>query len=159
MSSDFANLMRSPEEQMYAQACLDFISAILRKESGAAISAQEYITEERRYFPQPGDSAAVIRQKRNARATAMATLAQEAGRPLMVPQPPPEPAPTQTAADHGIRPHPLRPGEQVQIAQADDVPATKAQARSLLEQVGFPIVSEKIWHMCDIFSYRTSRIM
>ncbi len=79
MSSDFANLMRSPEEQMYAQARLDFISAILRKESGAAISAQEYITEERRYFPQPGDSAAVIRQKRNARATAMATLAQEAG--------------------------------------------------------------------------------
>jgi hypothetical protein len=67
MADTFANLWRTPEEQMYAQARLDFISAILRRESGAAISAGEFVTEEKRYFPMPGDSPQVIAQKRQAR--------------------------------------------------------------------------------------------
>jgi hypothetical protein len=88
MADTFANLWRTPDEQRYAQARLDFISSILRRESGAAISAGEYVTEEKRYFPQPGDSPAVIRQKRTARAEALAALSVEAGRPLALPRPP-----------------------------------------------------------------------
>jgi hypothetical protein len=82
---------------MYAQARLDFIAAILRKESGAAISAGEFVTEEKRFFPQPADSPQVITQKRQARATALAALATEAGRPLALPK---LPQPVQT--DPGI---------------------------------------------------------
>jgi hypothetical protein len=112
MADTFANLWRTPQEQMYAQARLDFIAAVLRKESGAAISAGEFVTEEKRYFPQPGDSPQVIAQKRQARATALATLSTEAGRPLQLPQPPPR---VQTPEEQGIVTVPGS-GERVRVA-------------------------------------------
>ena len=69
----------SPEQQQNAQARKNFVSAVLRKESGAAISPQEYSNEERKYFPQLGDSDAVIKQKQSARDSAIKALEMQAG--------------------------------------------------------------------------------
>ena len=51
----------------------------MRKESGAAISASEYANEEKKYFPQLGDSDAVIKQKQNSRLKAIEGLKSQAG--------------------------------------------------------------------------------
>lgn len=69
----------SPEQQQNSQARRNFISAVLRKESGAAISPQEYTSEEKKYFPQLGDSDAVIKQKQDARNSAIQALEIQAG--------------------------------------------------------------------------------
>jgi hypothetical protein len=69
----------SAEQQQNDQARRDFVSAVLRKESGAAISAQEYINEEKKYFPQLGDSDAVIKQKQESRLKAIEGLKAQAG--------------------------------------------------------------------------------
>lgn len=69
----------SPEQQQNDQARRNFISAVLRKESGAAISPTEYVNEERKYFPQLGDSAEVIKQKQEARQLAIKALEAQAG--------------------------------------------------------------------------------
>jgi hypothetical protein len=56
--------------QQLQQAKRDFINATLRRESGAVISPSEFDNGEKQYFPQLGDSAAVIQQKANNRAIA-----------------------------------------------------------------------------------------
>lgn len=58
---------QSPQEQQYFQAAQDWISAKLRKESGAAIGVEEMEKDYRTFFPMPGDSAEVIAQKQAAR--------------------------------------------------------------------------------------------
>jgi hypothetical protein len=57
------NLVLSENEQSYAQSKRDFITAILRKESGAAIGADEFANEDRKFFPQVGDKPTVLKQK------------------------------------------------------------------------------------------------
>ena len=69
----------SPEQQQVAQARINFITAILRKESGAAIGASEFATAEKNYFPKPGDDAAAIAQKQAARKTAIKAMEIQAG--------------------------------------------------------------------------------
>jgi hypothetical protein len=69
----------SAEQQQVDAARKNFITAVLRKESGAAISPTEFYTESQKYFPQPGDSAAVIKQKQNARETAIRAMEIQAG--------------------------------------------------------------------------------
>jgi len=69
----------SPEQQQVDAARKNFITAVLRKESGAAISPTEFYTESQKYFPQPGDSKEVISQKRNARETAIKAMEIQAG--------------------------------------------------------------------------------
>jgi hypothetical protein len=69
----------SPEQQKVAQARINFITAILRKESGAAIGASEFATAEKNYFPKPGDDAATIAQKQAARKTAIKAMEIQAG--------------------------------------------------------------------------------
>jgi hypothetical protein len=69
----------SPEQQQNAQARRNFISAVLRKESGASISPTEYANEEKKYFPQLGDSDQVIKQKQNSRIKAIEGLKSQAG--------------------------------------------------------------------------------
>jgi hypothetical protein len=63
-------LSSGPQQQMQ-QAQTDFMTAILRKESGAAISQGEFDTARRQYFPQLGDSPEVIQQKAQNRALAI----------------------------------------------------------------------------------------
>jgi hypothetical protein len=70
---------KTEEKQKFEQAKLDFINAKLRQESGAAISDAEYIRAEEQYFPMPGDSLAVLEQKRKNRLRVQAVLTAEAG--------------------------------------------------------------------------------
>ncbi len=69
-----------PQYQQYRQAQRDFVNAVLRKESGAAISQSEFNNAEKQYFPQPGDTPQVIAQKAKNRQTAIDTIA-NAGSP------------------------------------------------------------------------------
>lgn len=71
--------VNTDQQQSYQQAKQNFISANLRKESGAAISPEEFRTEEVKYFPQPGDGAEVIAQKARSRDLAIQGLLAEAG--------------------------------------------------------------------------------
>jgi hypothetical protein len=62
---------RSPEHQRYMQASEQWIRAFLRKESGAAIGKDEFARDFKVYFPQPGDSPDVVKQKEEARRSAV----------------------------------------------------------------------------------------
>lgn len=69
-----------PENAQKAdQAQRDFVNAVLRQESGASISDAEFANAKRQYFPQPGDSAAVIKQKAENRAVAIQGFKNSAG--------------------------------------------------------------------------------
>lgn len=74
------NYLLSPEYQQYSQAKRNFINAVLRKESGAAIAESEFTNADKQYFPQPGDSPEVIQQKRENRE--LATQLMMAGVPI-----------------------------------------------------------------------------
>ena len=67
------------EGQRYMAAKTDFITAVLRKESGAAISVSEFEKEDRKYFPQPGEGPEVVEQKRKARARALQSMIAQSG--------------------------------------------------------------------------------
>jgi hypothetical protein len=63
--------MSPAEQQQLMQAKRNFINAVLRRESGAVISADEFANAERQYFPQIGDSRPVIEQKARERRVAI----------------------------------------------------------------------------------------
>jgi hypothetical protein len=69
----------SEAQQQVNQAKSNFITAVLRKESGAVISDSEFDREDRKYFPQVNDSPAVIKQKENARKLAIKAIEVQAG--------------------------------------------------------------------------------
>jgi hypothetical protein len=73
----------TPSDQQAEQAQRDFGNAILRQESGAAIGAQEFDNLRKQYFPQPGDSQAVITQKARNRQLAIQGLNTNAGKARM----------------------------------------------------------------------------
>ena len=61
------------------QAERNFLNSILRRESGAAISATEFESGEKQYFPRPGDDATTLEQKRQNRETQIKNLEKSAG--------------------------------------------------------------------------------
>jgi hypothetical protein len=69
----------SADQQKVQNARINFITAILRKESGAAISPTEFATAEKLYFPAPGEDATVIKQKQKARDLAIKAMKVQAG--------------------------------------------------------------------------------
>jgi hypothetical protein len=69
----------SPAQQQVLQAKRNFITANLRKESGAVIGAEELDMEDQKYFPQLGDSEAVKAQKKKSRETAIRAMEIQAG--------------------------------------------------------------------------------
>lgn len=83
-----ANKALPAKEQKAEQAQRDFISAVLRQESGAAIADSEFKNARRQYFPQPGDSADVIAQKAANRALVIEGFRDNAGGHM---QPAPKP--------------------------------------------------------------------
>lgn len=72
-----ANWTQSGEQQQVEQGQRDFINAVLRRESGAAIADSEFANARQQYFPQPGDSPEVIAQKRKNREIATAGVLAE----------------------------------------------------------------------------------
>lgn len=71
------NLMLSGAGQQAEQAQRDFVNAVLRRESGAAISASEFENARKQYFEQPGDLPAVKAQKAANRRLAIAGMEAE----------------------------------------------------------------------------------
>lgn len=65
------NASQSADQQSVEQAQRDFVNAVLRRESGAVISPQEFNNARQQYFPQPGDEPQVIEQKARNRALAV----------------------------------------------------------------------------------------
>lgn len=79
------NIAQSADRQSYEQAKKNFVTAVLRRESGAVISTSEFKTEESKYFPQAGDFPATVAQKAAARNTAINNIYREANvlRPVL----------------------------------------------------------------------------
>lgn len=73
------NWAQTDNYQKYKQARSAFITAMLRQESGAAIAKDEFDRYEKEMFPQPGDSADVIKQKAAQRATVIEQMKKAAG--------------------------------------------------------------------------------
>jgi hypothetical protein len=76
------NMLKSADRQEFEQAQRNFINAVLRKESGAVISDEEFSSAKLQYFPQPGDSAGVLAQKAQTRDTAITGLYRAANAPM-----------------------------------------------------------------------------
>jgi hypothetical protein len=73
------NNLKSTTVQQIEQAQRNFITAILRRESGAAISEGEFTAARAQYFPQPGDSKEVLAQKKQNRMSQINALESAAG--------------------------------------------------------------------------------
>lgn len=69
----------SEDFKKYEQAKRNFINAILRKESGAAIGQDEFESADKQYFPQIGDTEAVIKQKAANRRQVTSTMLSNVG--------------------------------------------------------------------------------
>jgi len=61
------NVTNSNEWQQYSRNAREGIAAILRKDTGAAVTKEEWDWYFPMYYPQPGDSAEVVRDKQMAR--------------------------------------------------------------------------------------------
>lgn len=64
---------------------MNWVRANLRKESGAAIGVDEARQEIANYFPQPGDSAEVVKQKADQRRVVEQAMRTAAGGALAPP--------------------------------------------------------------------------
>lgn len=69
------NYLTSPARQKYDQASRDFINAVLRRESGAAISQSEFDNSYKQYLPQPGDTKERLAEKQKNRQDTLAAIA------------------------------------------------------------------------------------
>jgi hypothetical protein len=73
------NVLLSSNQQAVEQAQRNFVNAVLRQESGAVISEQEFENAKKQYFPQPGDKPEVIKKKRENRMLAIQGFKRIAG--------------------------------------------------------------------------------
>lgn len=110
------NYMTSPQFQKFDQAKRDFVNAVLRRESGAAISQSEFDNAEKQYFPQPGDSKERILEKQRNRQDTIAAIAGGGGpnfRPQFTFGPNGEMVPTGAAKQGAVLtvPPPPKPGQ------------------------------------------------
>lgn len=71
--------LQSSNYQKFAQAKSQFITAMLRQESGAAINKEEFNRYDKEFFPQPGDKPEVIAQKAEQRKIAIEAMKKGAG--------------------------------------------------------------------------------
>jgi hypothetical protein len=74
------NRLQGEQVQLLEQSQLNFVSAVLRKESGAAISKDEWKTAKAQYFPADGDSEKVLAQKKKNREIAIGGLLRQGGK-------------------------------------------------------------------------------
>jgi hypothetical protein len=68
------NYFKSSDYQQAEQAGREFLTAILRKDSGAVIGKDELSSYGGMFLPQPGDSSQLLEQKKGSRARALAGL-------------------------------------------------------------------------------------
>lgn len=91
------NLGLNENDQMYFNAVRQFAAGVLRKETGAAFGANELLDVQSRFFPMPGDSVNVMRQKARARQQAIAAMQAEIPGGFRGQIAPPSPPATPTA--------------------------------------------------------------
>lgn len=91
----------SPERRQYLQAANNFIRANLRKESGAAIGADEWTQEFINYFPQYNDDEQTIKQKAIFRNILTQNMIGAAGKSFKAPNMTPPESMTDT---YGLNP-------------------------------------------------------
>ena len=72
--SGVVNSLLSPERKQAKQAAAEFLSAILRKDTGAAITQQEFDIYGPMYLPMPGDDRRTLEQKSLAREGALESI-------------------------------------------------------------------------------------
>lgn len=75
---DFPNLLKSSDRQQFEQASRALVNAVLRRESGATITDDEFNNKYKELIPQAGDSKEVLKNKEKARVNAIESI-QEAG--------------------------------------------------------------------------------
>ena len=73
------NILQDRDAQLYYTATSNFLSALLRNESGAAIGPGEYVRRLRELFPQVGDDAEVIQTKKSSREKEINTFIKGGG--------------------------------------------------------------------------------
>ena len=73
--------IKSPERKRFEGAQDNWIAALLRRESGAAIAEDEYVNARKQYFPAQGDNGKVLLDKANLRRIAMENMSGGAGIP------------------------------------------------------------------------------
>jgi hypothetical protein len=78
LGRNLPDVMMSEQAKRQDQAERNFVNAILRRESGAAISSSEFQNAENQYFPRAGDTPSVLSQKAKNRQIAEAALKAEA---------------------------------------------------------------------------------
>ena len=91
----------SPERRQYLQAANNFIRANLRKESGAAIGADEWTQEFINYFPQYNDDEQTIKQKAIFRNILTQNMVNSAGKSFKAPS---MTVPTSMTDSYGLSP-------------------------------------------------------
>lgn len=74
------NSLQSDQGRQYYQAMSDWVTANLRKESGAVIGVDEMSQEIQKYFPMPGDDPGTIAAKAESRRLSEAAMKTAAGR-------------------------------------------------------------------------------
>lgn len=78
------NILQSEDRQVYEQAKNNFATAVLRRESGAAIAPSEFETLNKTYFPVAGDSEKVVAEKEALRNLVINNFYNEANVPRPV---------------------------------------------------------------------------
>jgi hypothetical protein len=78
-SEFFPQGLKSDDRQKFEQAQRNFINAVLRRESGAAIAPTEFENAAMQYFPQPGDGEEVLIQKKRNRDMVTRSILREGG--------------------------------------------------------------------------------
>jgi hypothetical protein len=73
------NALKPSGFQQHDQAARNFINAVLRRESGAAISPEEFKNAEAQYLPVPGDDEVTINQKKANMNRVLDNFTNEAG--------------------------------------------------------------------------------
>lgn len=71
--------LQGTDSQEQEQAERNFVNAVLRRESGAAIAPSEFASAAKQYFPRSGDSPEVMAQKKANRQQVVASLHAESG--------------------------------------------------------------------------------
>ncbi len=74
------SLLKSEDRKKFEQAERNFINAVLRRESGAAIAPSEFDSGRKQYIPQPNDGEEVLALKTRNRQVVTQQNIQEAGR-------------------------------------------------------------------------------
>jgi hypothetical protein len=75
---EFGEYFKDEDLKSYDQAKRNFVNAVLRRESGAAIADSEFLSADLQYFPVAGDTPKTIAQKRLNRLRAYESLKREA---------------------------------------------------------------------------------